>query len=183
MYQFFSTVVTSALVATITGAAINAWLESRKENQVAKFDALSAAVSLEGYAITCAENLKDHGLAKSSDGHAGSFIANVPDLPDLSVVAGFIKPQKAKIAHMLMVFPQEVRQAKQVAAFLWDVTVDIDASRAAAVDQAARMGLHASELAKGIRRVFRLPKRDLVVGQIDVNKVLEENIRPDEADA
>ncbi|OLO09171.1 hypothetical protein BTW08_02895 [Salinicola sp. MH3R3-1] len=183
MEQFFSTVITSALVATVAGAAINAWLENRKDRQATKFDALSAAVSLEGYAITCAENLADHDLAKASDGHAGSFIGRVPDLPDLSVVAGFIKPQKAEIAHRLMVFPQEVRQADQVAAFLWDVAVDVEATRAAAADQAARMGLYASELAKDIRRVFLLPKRDLVVGEFDVNKVLKEYIRHDEDEA
>lgn len=183
MEQFLSTVVTSALVATIAGAAINAWLENRKSKHAARFDALSAAVSLEGYAITCANELSNHELAMSSGGHAGSSIGNVPELPQLSVVAGFLKPKRAEVADRLMTFPQEVRQASQLAGFMWDVTADEDVVREAAATQSAKMGLRALELAKDLRKVFRLPPRQVLVGKFNVEKVLLESHRNDEPKA
>ena len=174
MDQFFSTVVTSALVATVAGAAINAWLEARKDKHSTRFEALSVAVSLEGYAINCADLLSDHSLAISSAGHAGSYMGRLPTLPDLSLTAGFLKPNKAKVADSLMAFPQEVRQADQVTAFLWDVTTDIEAVRESSADQAAKMGLKALELANDIRSAFRLPKRELAFGEYDIHKLLKE---------
>jgi hypothetical protein len=43
--------ITTAVVATIAGALINAWLESRRERP----RAFALSLTLEGYAITCAE--------------------------------------------------------------------------------------------------------------------------------
>jgi 1,4-dihydroxy-2-naphthoate octaprenyltransferase len=70
MQEILLTVITSAVVATVVGAAISAWLESRKSNWSTKLDALKTAVALEGYAITCADKLVDHSTAVSSEGHA-----------------------------------------------------------------------------------------------------------------
>lgn len=183
MDEFFSTVVTSALVATIAGAAINYWLQSRKERHVTRFDALTATISLEGYAISCADKLSDHDLARSSDGHAGNYMGSLPELPELSVVAGFLKPEKARVADRLMFFPYEVRQADQVAAFLWQVTTDVDAVRETSAAQAAKMGLRALELASDIRKAFKLPQRSVVFGVFDVRKILEEHRQIDEDNA
>lgn len=177
MEQFFSTVITSALVATVAGAAINSWQEARKDKHSTRFEALSVAVSLEGYAITCADLLSDHDLAMSSDGHAGSYMGRVPPLPELSLTAGFLKPYKAKVADRLMIFPQEVRQADQVAAFLWDVTADVDAFRESSAAQVAKMGVKALELAKDIRKAFGLPKRELVFGEYDIYELLKNSLK------
>ncbi|MBI1309806.1 hypothetical protein GC176_00750 [bacterium] len=132
MDDLLSTVVTSALVATVANAILNAWLDSRKARHETRFNALAAAVTLEGYAITCAEKLCDHDLADSSDGHAGTHLASVPALPDLAVVTGFlrsdflmflVRPRKADIADRLLTFPQEVRQADQAVSFWWASSV------------------------------------------------------------
>ena len=183
MDQIFSTVVTSALVATIAGAAINFWLQSRKERHVTRFDALTAAIILEGYAISCADKLSNHALAKASDGHAGTFMESLPELPKLSIVAGFLKPARARVADRLMFFPYEVRQADQVATFLWDVTTDVDAVREASVAQAAKMGLYALDLSADIREAFKLPKRKIVFGAFDVREVLEKSRQSDQGSA
>ena len=183
MDELFFTVVTSALVATIAGAAINYWLQSRKEKHVTRFDALIAAISLEGYAISCADKLSDHDLAKSSEGHAGTYIGSLPELPKVSVVAGFLKPKRAKVADRLLFFPYEVRQADQVAAFLRDVTTDIDAVRETSAAQAAEMGLRALELASDTRKAFKLPQRSAVFGVFDVRKILEEHRQNDQENA
>ena len=176
MENLFSTIVTSALVATVAGAAITAWLERGRTKHTTRFDALSAAVALEGYAIQCADRLSDHELAVSSGGHAGAPIGNVPELPELSVVAGFLRPKKASIANRIMVFPQEIRQADQYVAFMWDVTADIEEVRDAAVSKAASMGLQALLLAEDIRSAFKLPARELEFGKFDVRAVLERSL-------
>lgn len=172
MEQYFPTVVISTLVATVAGALLNAWLENRRTKKTTRFNALSAAVSLEGYAIACAEKISDHGLADQSGGYAGHFMAGLPELPDLPVVAGFLKPRKAKVADRLMTFPQEVRQGSQIAAFLWEITADIDDVRETEATQAAKAGTCALELAVDIRSAFRLPQRDLVFGEFDIYKTL-----------
>jgi hypothetical protein len=160
-------------VATIAGATINFILEHRKAKQASKIEALTIAISLEGYAITCADKLVDHDTATSSGGHAGSLLASLPDLPPLSVVAGFLRPGRESIANKIMTFPQEVRQADQLVSFWWDVVGDEDAMRQAAVYQVAQMGLQSLNLASEIRTEFNLPIRDLIFGEYDVRQILE----------
>jgi len=176
MQNFLSTVITSSLVGTFTGAAINAFLEQRKAKQTSKIEALTIAISLEGYAITCAEKVEDHELAISSDGHTGLLLASLPSLPGLSVVAGFLRPGKESIANRIMTFPQEVRQADQSVSFWWDVVGDEDSMRRAAVYKVAQIGLQSLNLAYDIRTEFNLPVRDLIFGEFDVRQVLEKAI-------
>lgn len=179
MESVFSTVVTSAVIATVVGATINAWLDARKTQSSTRFDALRAAIALEGYAITCAERIADHETAVSSDGHAGSFMGNVPTLPELTVVAGFLRPRKASVANRLLMLPQEIRQADQVAEFWWDVVGDEDAARNAATLHTATLAIQALALASDVRTVFGLPTRDLVFGAHDVREFLEERRVPE----
>jgi hypothetical protein len=174
-----TTIITSAVVATIAGAAMNAWLESRKTKHATRFDALSAAVSLEGYAITCAERVADHKIASASGGHAGAYLADIPDFEQISISVGFIHPSKASVANKLMIFPQEVRQASQAVAFWWDVTGDIEETREAAVSEASRIGLRALGIAKELRFYFNLPERALIFGEFDVSATLQENVKQD----
>jgi hypothetical protein len=173
MESLITTVITSALVATVAGAAINAWLDSRKSKNASRFEALRAAVILEGYALTCAAKISDHGLAIDSEGHAGTFLGSVPELPELSVAAGFLRHKKASVANRLMIFPQETHQADQHIAFLWDATADIELARSAAVGKVAQIGLKAINLATEIREAFDLPKRELIFGKFDVRNILE----------
>ncbi|MBR9869142.1 MAG: hypothetical protein GYB20_09495 [Oceanospirillales bacterium] len=180
MEQLLLTIITSALVATIAGAAINAWLESRKEKLFARFDALSAAITLEGYASACADAATDHFMARDSGGHAGGYIRSLPEFPEIEVAAGFIKSKKAKVADRLMFFPQEVRQADQVAHFLWDATADMDIVHEAAVEQVIYIGLKAIDLASDLRKAFSLPKRELVFGKYDIRETLSKHLKKTE---
>jgi hypothetical protein len=179
MDTFFSTVLTSAIVATVVGAVINAWLESRKSRSTTRMDALTAAVALEGYAIGCADRLQDHENAVSSDGHAGQYLVSVPTLPEVRVVAGFLKPRRASVANRLLAFPQEVLQADQEAAFWWDVVGDHDATGNVATLRTAEMGLQSLALAADLRSAFDLPSRTLVFGEYDIRQVLEKQARLD----
>ncbi|MER0508606.1 hypothetical protein ABR850_04005 [Aeromonas veronii] len=173
MEHLITTVITSALVATVVGALINAWLDSLKSKHATRFDALSTAVALEGYALTCAERIADHDLAISSNGHAGTFLSGIPELPELSVVAGFLHPKKASVANRLMIFHQEIRQSDQYISFMWDVSADVEVARSIAVSEVAHIGLKALVLATEIRSVFRLPIRELVFGEFNVRQTLE----------
>jgi hypothetical protein len=181
MDSFLTTVITSSVVATICGAAINSWMEYRKSKQSARFDALATAVALEGYAITCADMISDHNTATTSEGAAGSLLGSVPALPQLSVVVGFLRPQKVSIANRIMVFPQEVRQADQSVAFWWDVVGDSDAMHQEAKIQVAKMGLQSLDLARDIREAFKLPRRNLIFGQYNIHQLLNEahNSKPE----
>jgi hypothetical protein len=171
MENVLTTIITSSLVGTVAGAAIHEILEGLKSKRDAKLTALVVAVSLEGYAITCANNIEDHKTARSSDGFAGSLLASVPDLPQLSVVAGFLRRRKVSIANRILVFPQEVRQADQLVAFWLDVVGDEDAMHQEAVNQVAKMGLQSLNLARDIRVEFKLPIRDLPFGKSNVRQI------------
>ena len=175
MDTIFSTIVTSALVATVAGAAINAWLDGRRTRHATRFEALSTAIALEGYAIECAGTLTDYDLAVQSGAHAGAPIGRVPELCELSIVAGFLRPKKASVANRIMILPQEIRQANQQVSFMWDVTADREEVWDEAAKQAAEMGLEALLLAKDVRQAFGLPKRELVIGKFDVQATLKEH--------
>ncbi|WP_123657280.1 hypothetical protein [Salinisphaera japonica] len=167
-------------MATVTGAAINIWRENRTSKQSTKYDALVAAVALEGYAINCADKISAHKAATWSEGHAGAFMASVPKLPELSVTAGYLRHRKASVANQLMTFPQDVNQAEQAVAFWWDVVGDEEATKGAAVQQSARIGLQSLNLAKVLRDSFSLPKRHLVFGEYDIHDVLNKELPKDE---
>ena len=173
MENLLYTVITSSFVATTVGAAINIWMEHRKSKHATSYDALAIAVALEGYAITCADKISDHDTATTSDGFAGSLLGSVPDRPQLSVVAGFLRLRKEQLANRIMVFPQEVRQADQSVAFWWDVVGDEDAMRQEAKIQVARIGLQSLDLAFDIRTEFRLPNRNLVFGEYNIRQLLK----------
>ena len=94
MQEVVTTIITSALVASIAGAAVNAWLESRKSKWMTKLDALKIAIDLEGYALECANKIGNHNTAISSQGSAGSLMGSVPNLPEYSVEVGILRPKK-----------------------------------------------------------------------------------------
>jgi len=167
-----ATVVTSALVATCVGALLTAWRDVRNEKRITRVDALRAAVAIEGYAIECAHTIADHENAESSDDYVGKRIRAVPALPDFTLTVGLLQPRKAAIAHRLAVFPQEIKQAEQSAAFWWDVTADMEIARTATVHGTARVGLEGLAIADELRAAFKLPSRCLVFGPFDVRKCL-----------
>lgn len=176
MQEILLAVVTSTTVATVAGVAINAWLEAKKTKWSTRLDALKAAVALEGYAITCAHEVSDHRDASFYEGHAGAFMNRVPDLPELSVAAGLLKPKKSSVANRLIIFPQEVCQANQRVNFWWDVLGEQDLVRTEAVQQGSKIGLKSLVLAQDIRSAFGLPVRDLTFGESSsVRDFLEEN--------
>jgi len=107
----------------------------------------------------------------------GALLGHIPDLPDLPVVTGFLKPQKASVADRLLVFAQEVQQADQMARFWWEVEGDEGATQNEATFQAARVGSRALKLAAEVRAAFKLPSRALVFDDFDVCKYLEERVQ------
>ncbi len=177
--QLLSTVITSALVATVAGAAINEWLRSRVAKQTARFDALAAAVSLEGYGISCAQAIINHDLVYDSEGHTGAPLPRVPELPDLpriSVVAEFLRPRKGALIDRVLSLPQKIHQAQQHVEFWWDVTADREDTSDVLAKHAAGIGLEAIDLAADLRTDFDLPSRDLVFGELDVRRTLQERL-------
>ena len=175
--QLLITILTSAAVAAVVGPLVTDWLQGRKSKQNARYDALAAAVALEGYAIECATAVINHDLVGESDGHAGapmSKIPNVPELPKITVVAEFLRPDKAALASQLLSLPQLVLQAQQHVEFLWDVTGEPEIAAETLGKEAAKVALGALGLAKGLRKEFALPSRDLTFGTFDVEKTLKD---------
>lgn len=180
--ELISTVITSALVATVAGAAINEWLRSRSAKQTAKYEALKAAVSLEGYGISCAQAIISHDVVADSGGHAGATLSRVPDLPDIpkvAVVAEFLRPRKGALMDRMLSFPQKIEQAQQHVDFWWDVTADREDTLDVLVKHAAGIGLEAVHLAADLRAAFNLPSRELVFGRLDVRETLQQKVSSD----
>jgi hypothetical protein len=101
-------------------------------------------------------------------------MGRVPDFPELSVAVGFLKKKKASVANRLLVFPQEIYQAKQHVAAYWDCVGDPEGTTEVAVEQVAKMGSQSLALAKDIRFAFNLPCRELVFGPFSVHDILKE---------
>lgn len=173
MNELIPTILTSALVASIAGIAINAWLETRKSKQATKLDALKVAIELEGFALDCADKLQEHGTAISSQGLAGAILGRMPDMPQLNIAVGFLRPKKAKVANRLLIFPQEYAQAEQTLSFWWDVVGDPEYNTTEVTNQTAMIGLKAIKLAQDIRAAFKLPNRELVFGNYEVKSILD----------
>ncbi|WP_070988603.1 hypothetical protein [Halofilum ochraceum] len=173
MLDFITIIVTSSVVASIVGPVVNEVLMVRRNWPSERLAALNAAVGLEGYALHCADKVADHRTAIDSAGAAGDLISGVPELPEIPVVAAFVKRERARVADRLASFPQDVRQADQAAAFWWDLVSDMDSARNEAVKQTACVGLQALELARSLREAFTLPRRDLVFGEYNVRTTLE----------
>lgn len=168
MTQILYITATSAVVATVVGFLLNALQMRIAERRSARLEALQAAVSLEGFAISCADAISDHDTAVESEGHAGRLFGPLPELPTLGISVGLLRPRRATVANRLAVFPQEVQQSKQAANFWWDVVGDMDAARNAAKYEAAHLGLSSLGLARDLRSAFGLPTRSLVFGKWDV---------------
>jgi len=171
------TVFTSAVVATVVGIALDVWRESHRNKRATRLEALNVAILLEGYAIACANKIADHETAQSSDGHAGQYMASIPDLPELTVTVGFLRPKKASVANKLLMFPQAIKQADQEAGFWWDVVGDIECARNAAKNCTAKIGLESISLAQQLRSAFDLPERKLIFGKYDVSEQLDKSIQ------
>ena len=172
MIAHLTTILTSAVVASITGIAFHAWLEWRKNWQTTRLNALKISVKLEGYSLTCAGQLDNHNTAINSGGEAGSILKKAPAFPELVITVGILTYNKAKIANRLAILPQEHNQAEQAISFWWEVVGDQDCAASEAANQTARLGMEAFNLAKDIRRTFSLPKRELIFGIYNIEGVL-----------
>lgn len=73
MLEPITIIVTSSVVASIVGPLVNEMLKVRRDRPSERLGALKAAVTLEGYALHCAEKVADHKTAIDSAGHAGSL--------------------------------------------------------------------------------------------------------------
>lgn len=175
MESIFSVVFTSALVSTIVNFAITAWSERRAVRKQTRFDALKAAVVLEGYAIECFNSGEKHKLAFESDGHAGELLNKVPEIPTIQIVSGFLQPKKAAVADKLMKFPQELLQENQSIEFCWDIA-EHEMALDAALKSVSKMGIEALDIALELREIFKLPTRRLVIGTHDIKAILTERI-------
>jgi hypothetical protein len=176
--QLLFTILTSAVVAALVGPLVTEWLHSRKSKQNARFDALTAAIALEGYAIECATAVINHDLVRQSDGHAGAPMQKVPDIPELpkiTVVGEFLRPRKAALASRMLSLPQEAFQAQQHVEFIWDVTGEPSEAAEVLGKESAKVALEAVDLARKLRKQFNLPLRDLRFGKFDVEKALKKN--------
>ncbi len=173
--------VTRALVATIDSAVINAWIESWKSRRSTKLDALTVAVELDGYAMTCSEKLSEHDVASISDGSVGNYLGRVPDLPELYMGAGFFCRRKANPANRILVFPQEVCQVDQPISFWWNVG-EPGAMRSVAEKQVAKIGFMSSNLASELGEEFNLSGRDLSSETTMFEKYFEPSTRDSEQD-
>lgn len=166
------TVLSSAITATIVSKCIDIFNEGLKNKISAKYDALTTAVLLEGYAISCADNICDHELAQESHDRAGKTIGSLPAFPNLNVSVRFVQKKKAAIADKLLVLPQLIEQEKQEAAFLWDVSGDPDAVRTTSKFSHAKIGLECLSLAAELRKLYGLQPRKMKIGEYDVFQIL-----------
>jgi hypothetical protein len=173
------TILTSAVVAALVGPIVTHWLQARTSKQNARFDALTAAIALEGYAIESAAAVINHDLVRQSDGHAGAPIQKVPDIPELpriTVVGEFLRPRKAALASRMLSLPQHAFEAQQHVEFIWEVTGEPSEAAEIIGKESAKVALGAVNLARDLRKQFDLPSRDLRFGNLDVEESLQETI-------
>lgn len=177
MLYFFKIVITSAITATVLGKVIDIIKDQFQFKRFTKFEALSLAVALEGYVITCADKIIYHDLADEHKRDVGSFIGDLPKLPELCVSDKLYLFGKSKIINRILVLPQYIMQKNQDASFYWDFVGDLGASRNMARFCCAKVGKECAFLAKDLRKSYHLPDRPLVFGEYNVVDHIEKTIK------
>jgi len=168
------TIITSLLTSGVVAALIPALIERRKNKLSNQLSALKSAITLEGYAIDCANALSKHELAESSNGCAGTLLSRPLELPTFEIDPSLLALSKGRVADSMLTLEQEYQQANQTLEFLWDVSADPEECVEEGRIQARKLGALALALARDIRIASKLPKRAMNIGGFDVCKSLTE---------
>jgi hypothetical protein len=140
--------------------------QQRERNQ--PHMALRLAVYLEGYAVKCANEVDDHELAMSCDGHAGNYLKRVPDPGPLPEVAFDLLD--IEIVDALSDFPQRCQMAQASADSCWDIIRELDDFQKLVGEATIKMGISAMEIARRLRHTYGLKPRDMTFGTWDVDE-------------
>ena len=165
------------LLASGSGAALASvgwelWRHYRSRSESVRYLAMRLAFALEEYAISCADKLADHQMARQSSGHAGKFVSSVP-VPSL-IESTHYELMKPDLLGKVLDFPQRCDMADRAAQFWWDVVGDIDCVQTAAYENMVEMGGRAIGLSVEIRKEYGLKKRDLAFDGWDIPQFFDD---------
>jgi hypothetical protein len=174
--QFLAFVLGSGVVAALTQSFFDNRRTAKSKREAVSYLALRLAYLLEGYAIDCASKEADHDTAIEHEGDAGSFLAEVPVLPDLPTSDAY-QLLDTKTLGQILDLPQRREMAQQAAMFWWDMVADEGATRVALGENTITMGFLALKIAKDLRSSYHLGSRDLTFGRWDIVQHYEKEMR------
>lgn len=153
----------SPLVAWLTNF-FNAGRERKSMERDARYLAVRVAVILEQFAMQCSEQVSDHEMHQNSSGHAGQLNPGIPDLPPYPDEAEWKTLEPNLLADALS-FRNQCSQAKAAIAYCYNIDSGPDSS---AIDEAnvqcGACGYVAWQIAENMRRRYKLPPFDSVIG-------------------
>ena len=150
----------TGVVATIVTQgfawAIERWKSNKLSKQEGTYLAARIAVTLEQFAIRCAEQIADNEMFRTSSGHAGRSHGTLPSINNFPPGANWATLDPRLLARSLSI-PNELMLANRMISFWADIDPDPPTVWNACDAQAGKCGYRAWRLADDLRRRYRLP--------------------------
>jgi hypothetical protein len=152
--------LTTGLVTALFTQMIGWFRDFRKERseqvRSATYLALRVSVILEQFSLNCAHALDEIETHDSSGGTAGQKHRKLPTLEAFPTDLDW-KSLAPRLASRVLTMQNELELAARQIRTVWDVTADEDAADEACGDAIGVSGFRAWDLAKNLRRDYRLP--------------------------
>jgi hypothetical protein len=177
---FASSLITAFLGSGFAFTALRLIFDKRKEarerSEAAKYLAVQIAFQLEGFTIECANGVSDHQTANNHDGHAGMLLSGVPTPPPLpsSESYRFMEPE---LLNSVFGFSQRCKLAQLSANFWLDVVGDQDCYQNSVEENTVLMGAESLEIARKIRKSYKLGERALAFGEWNIDEFLRSEMQ------
>lgn len=149
--------VVTAVLTQLLGFLFDRVRSYFAEAKDAKIIALLMSVSLEKFAIECADVIAGNDLHRSSKGAAGRSVNRIPDFPNL-LPSETWKILDAGLAARAARMPNERMLGEGQIDFWWDVTGELDDVGGATDNECGRCGYLAWMIAYDLRAKYKLPQ-------------------------
>ena len=151
-----STGIVASIVTQGLAWAIDRWKTKHDAETEATYLAARIAVTLESFAIKCANQIGDNDMFRMSDGHAGRAHGKLPEMDDFPSKANWTVLDPSLLARSLSM-QNELNLSDRAIAFWFDVDPDPALVRNACDGQAGTCGYRAWKLAGDLRGRYKLP--------------------------
>jgi hypothetical protein len=171
----WATIATIVLGSSFLGAVFTnlsgLLIRYREHTRQANYVGLHLAYVFETFAYTCLSAAEDNDTAKSSGGHVGNYIKNVPAFPELPDFD--YRYLDLGILDSVYDFPGQVLFANASMSFAWQV-LDDEELMEEGYKTTLKLAQDSLFIADRIRDRYKLPKRGLEFGGYSVRERIVE---------
>jgi len=168
----------TGVVTAVANNLLGWWRDWKKEGTTtirdARYLAMRVAVTLDRFAIECANSIGDNELFSGSQGHAGTVHGRLPPLEEYPTDADW-KALDPSLSARALSLRNDLRLSEGIIKFWWEIEPGDQGILMTTCDgQAGTCGYRAWQLAADMRRHYGLPEFDPKPTSWDVVTVLKE---------